>query len=150
RLVTCLVAVLAAAGCSTATVAQGAPPPSTTPPTTAVPPVAADAPHADPPPVLGPDGRVLPAEVGPLREGAAGARTIEVERALDRLGFAPGPVDGTFDAATTSAVWAFQALDGRPKDGTVTADLELRILTAPPPAMLRPDLGPTHTEVDLT
>jgi peptidoglycan hydrolase-like protein with peptidoglycan-binding domain len=100
--------------------------------------------------VLGPDGKVLPLEVGDLREGAAGGRTIEVERALDRTGFAPGPLDGTFDAATTSAVWAFQALAGLPKDGVVTDELERRILASPPPAMLRPDLGPTHTEVDLT
>jgi hypothetical protein len=47
------------------------------------------------------------------------------------------------------AVWAFQALSGLPKDGVVGPELEAAIVAGLPLAMLRPDLGPTHTEVDL-
>ena len=47
------------------------------------------------------------------------------------------------------AVWAYEALAGMARDGVVDPLLEAHILQAQPPAMLRPDLGPTHTEVDL-
>ena len=47
------------------------------------------------------------------------------------------------------AVWAFQALHGMARDGIVTPEVEQAIMGAPPQPMLRPDLGPTHTEVDL-
>jgi peptidoglycan hydrolase-like protein with peptidoglycan-binding domain len=105
-----------------------------------------------PPPAAlpGADGRPLPVEVGDLREGLHGPRTVRLQRALAGLGFAPGDADGSFDRETTMAVWAFQALAGLPKDGVVTEVLERQIATAPPVAMLRPDLGPTHTEVDIT
>lgn len=88
-------------------------------------------------------------EVGDLQAGVEGPRTEGLQASLDRLGFDPGPVDGQFGTKTTMAVWAFQALNGLPKDGIVTADLERWIAAAPPVTMLRPDLGPTHTEVDL-
>ncbi len=87
--------------------------------------------------------------MGDLQSGSDGRRTQAVQEALDRLGFDPGEADGAFGPKTTMAVWAFQALTGRPKDGIVTAELEQAILTAGPIPMMRPDLGPTHTEVDL-
>jgi len=65
------------------------------------------------------------------------------------LGFDLGELDGQFGQKTTMAVWAFQALHGLPTDGVVGPELEALIAAAPPIAMLRPDLGPTHTEVDL-
>lgn len=86
----------------------------------------------------------------PLGEGAVGPRVEAVEAALAVMRFQPGAVDGTFDAATTGAVWAFQALHGHPRTGVVDAGLEAEILALPRLEMLRPDLGPTHVEVDLT
>ncbi|HYI61220.1 MAG TPA: L,D-transpeptidase family protein [Acidimicrobiales bacterium] len=88
-------------------------------------------------------------EVGDLRSGSDGPRTKALQEALDRLGFDPGEADGAFGTKTTLAVWAYQALTGRPQDGVVTAELEQAVLTSGPIPMLRPDLGPTHTEVDL-
>ena len=71
------------------------------------------------------------------------------QKALKGLKFDPGEPDGAFGLKTTMAVWAYQALRGLPSDGVVRPLLEADILTAAPPAMLRPDLGPTHSEVDL-
>lgn len=88
-------------------------------------------------------------EEGPLQGGSEGPRTLAVQEALAGLGFDPGEPDGRYGLKTTMAVWAFQALHGLPKDGVVGAELEQRILAAEPLPMLRPDLGPTHTEVDL-
>ena len=39
-----------------------------------------------------------------LVPGAAGEDVLQLEQALARLGFAPGPVDGTFDQQTSAAV----------------------------------------------
>lgn len=89
-------------------------------------------------------------EVGDLQAGAAGPRTYRLQQRLSELHYDPGPHDGEFGTKTTMAVWAFQALHGVPRTGVVDAALEQAILGAAPQAMLRPDLGPTHTEVDLT
>lgn len=91
----------------------------------------------------------LQTEEGPLQAGSEGLRTQALQEHLDRLGFDPGEPDGRFGTKTTMAVWAFQALNGLPKDGIVTDAVEAQIAQAPPITMLRPDLGPTHTEVDL-
>jgi hypothetical protein len=88
-------------------------------------------------------------EEGDLSGGSEGPRTKAVQEALKARGYDPGEPDGQFGTKTTMAVWAFQALTGRPQDGVVTAEVEQAILSAPPLQMLRPDLGPTHTEVDL-
>lgn len=89
-------------------------------------------------------------EEGPLRSGSVGARTKAVQEALDAMGYDPGPVDGKFGLRTTQAVWAFQALHGLAKDGVVGEQTEAAILARPAQEMLRPQHGPTHTEVDLT
>jgi hypothetical protein len=46
-------------------------------------------------------------------------------------------------------VWAFESLYGFPANGVVNTLQEADILVSKPAPMLRPDLGPTHTEVDL-
>lgn len=84
-----------------------------------------------------------------LQSGVEGPRTQKLQEDLKRLGFDPGDPDGQFGTKTTQAVWAFQALDGLAKDGVVSPQLADQIAAAPPIEMLRPDLGPTHTEVDL-
>lgn len=88
-------------------------------------------------------------EEGTLTRGARGVRTYRLQQRLEALMFDPGPPDGEFGSKTTMAVWAFQALNGLAQDGLVTSELEARILSAEMPGMLRPDLGPTHSEVDL-
>jgi hypothetical protein len=90
------------------------------------------------------------AEEGPLKAGSVGTRTKAVQQALKELGYDPGEPDGKFGTKTTQSVWAFQALHGLAKDGVVGPDTEAAILARPAQQMLRPNLGPTHVEVDLT
>ncbi|MEO6988028.1 MAG: L,D-transpeptidase family protein [Aquihabitans sp.] len=87
---------------------------------------------------------------GPLQSGSKGLRTRALQQALKDQHYDPGTVDGSFGGQVRMAVWAFQALHGQPKDGIVNADLEALILSRPEQPMLRPELGPTHTEIDLT
>lgn len=81
--------------------------------------------------------------------GTKGIRTYRLQLRLKALKFDPGEPDGAFGTKTTMAVWAYQALNGLAQDGVVSPDLEARILAADAPGMLRTDLGPTHSEVDL-
>jgi peptidoglycan hydrolase-like protein with peptidoglycan-binding domain len=90
-----------------------------------------------------------PVEPPNLQAGVEGVRTRALQEKLEALQFDPGPIDGKFGPKTTMAVWAYEALAGMARDGVVDPLLEAHILQAQPPAMLRPDLGPTHTEVDL-
>ena len=89
-------------------------------------------------------------EVGNLASGAKGVRTRAIQEALKAQAYDPGEPDGKFGLKTTQAVWAFQALHGLPTDGVVGPQTEQAILAKAPQQMLRPNLGPTHTEVDLT
>lgn len=92
----------------------------------------------------------LPEPAGPLQSGSVGTRTKAIQAALKDQRYDPGPPDGKFGLKTTQAVWAFQALHGLAKDGVVGPETEAQILARAPQAMLRPELGPTHTEIDLT
>ncbi|PZG29466.1 murein L,D-transpeptidase [Spongiactinospora gelatinilytica] len=49
-----------------------------------------------------------------LRPGDSGMEVKRLQRALDRLGFDPGPVNGRFGHETTTALWAFQKSRGLP------------------------------------
>ncbi len=89
-------------------------------------------------------------EVGLLKSGSKGTRTKAVQQALKDQHYDPGEPDGKFGLKTTQAVWAFQALHGLATDGVVGPETEAAILARTPQPMLRPNLGPTHTEVDLT
>jgi peptidoglycan hydrolase-like protein with peptidoglycan-binding domain len=51
--------------------------------------------------------------------GSQGADVEQLEAALSRLGFDPGPVDGTFTTETQAAVLAWQASVGADTDGVV-------------------------------
>jgi peptidoglycan hydrolase-like protein with peptidoglycan-binding domain len=88
-------------------------------------------------------------ETGNLQAGSDGARTRLLQAKLKDLKFDPGQIDGKFGVKTTAAVWAFEALNGMAQDGVVDPLEEAYIAKAQPPTMLRPDLGPTHSEVDL-
>lgn len=91
----------------------------------------------------------LTVETGDLQPGSVGLRTFALQKALKSLRYDPGEPDGKFGLKTTTAVWAYQALAGMRQDGVVNVLLEASILAAKPQPMLRPDLGPTHTEIDL-
>lgn len=87
---------------------------------------------------------------GPLQAGSQGMRSLALQQALRDQAYDPGEPDGRFGVRTTQAVWAFQALHGLASDGVVGPETEAAILARTPQGMLRPELGPTHTEVDLT
>lgn len=59
--------------------------------------------------------------IGP---GARGADVAQLEAALARLGFDPGPVDDTYDAATEAAVDALYLAKGVPSAGPTAEDDE--------------------------
>jgi lipoprotein-anchoring transpeptidase ErfK/SrfK len=90
------------------------------------------------------------AETGVLKSGSVGTRTRKIQESLKAQRYDPGEPDGKFGLKTTQAVWAFQALHGLAKDGVVGPETEAAILAAAPQQMLKPELGPTHVEVDLT
>lgn len=73
------------------------------------------------------DGAARPL-AGPARSTAPGPRAPErvreVQRALARLGYAPGPVDGLMGPRTRSAIRAYQAAAGLTADGRLTPELE--------------------------
>ncbi|MCS6779911.1 MAG: peptidoglycan-binding protein [Geminicoccaceae bacterium] len=52
-----------------------------------------------------------------LRRGARGHEVEQLQRLLARAGFAPGPIDGRFGAATEAALVAFQRAHGLLADG---------------------------------
>lgn len=52
-----------------------------------------------------------------LRPGDTGADVVQLEEALARLGFKPGKVDGTYDAATEGAVDAWYTASGYTAQG---------------------------------
>ena len=59
-------------------------------------------------------------QVGPtLQEGSSGEAVKELQRALQRAGFDPGPIDGEFGPVTAAAVRSFQAAKGLVVDGIV-------------------------------
>src|ERR1700754_3424389 len=60
---------------------------------------------------------------------------LEAEQLLARLGYWTGPVDGRFDAASRYALVAFQKVEGRQRNGRLTAaELQaLRTASRPTP-----------------
>jgi peptidoglycan hydrolase-like protein with peptidoglycan-binding domain len=96
------------------------------------------------------DPTTQPEPEGPLQSGSVGTRTRAVQEALVAMHYDPGTPDGKFGLKTTQAVWAFQALHNLATDGVVGPQTEAFILARPTQEMLRPALGPTHSEVDLT
>ena len=57
-------------------------------------------------------------------------RIRAVQRALARLGYDPGPFDGTIGPRTRAAIRAFQAASGLAADGKLTPELEREIRSA--------------------
>ncbi len=61
----------------------------------------------------------LPAPNATLKPGDEGAQVKVLQRALASLGYAPGPIDGTYGPATKQAVTEFQSASGLTADGIV-------------------------------
>ncbi|HKP36706.1 MAG TPA: L,D-transpeptidase family protein [Pyrinomonadaceae bacterium] len=74
-------------------------------------------------------------------------QTKEAELALSDMGYWTGPVDGVFDAASRSALIAFQKWEKRPATGNLTIE-ELAALRAGSSPQGR-ETGYAHVEVDL-
>lgn len=74
-------------------------------------------------------------------------QTREAERRLSELGYWTGPVDGRFDAATRSALIAFQKWEGRELTGRLTIE-ELEAMHSAATPVPR-DGNYAHVEVDI-
>jgi peptidoglycan hydrolase-like protein with peptidoglycan-binding domain len=59
-----------------------------------------------------------------LKLGSAGSRVKHLQERLTALGYRPGPADGSFGAATASAVLAFQKREGLARDSAVGPEVE--------------------------
>ena len=57
----------------------------------------------------------------------SGAEAFEIQTALQRLGYDPGPVDGIIGPLTRNAIRSWQATTGQTADGQVTAELVDRL-----------------------
>jgi N-acetylmuramoyl-L-alanine amidase len=86
-------------------------------------------------------------ETGLPHSSLTRAQTREAERLLSDMGYWTGAVDGLFDAATGSALIAFQKWEGRPVTGQLTLDELEAIRTSTSPKAR--ELGYGHVEVDL-
>jgi peptidoglycan hydrolase-like protein with peptidoglycan-binding domain len=75
------------------------------------------------------------------------AQTRAAERQLADLGYWTGAIDGVFDAATRSALIAFQKWEGRPVNGALSLD-ELEAIRNSTSPKAR-EVGYEHVEVDL-
>jgi peptidoglycan hydrolase-like protein with peptidoglycan-binding domain len=75
------------------------------------------------------------------------AQIKEAERLLSGLGYWAGPIDGRFDAASRSALIAFQKVENRPATGQLTLEelAAIRNSTSPKPR----ETGYEHVEVDV-
>ena len=83
-----------------------------------------------------------------LKVGSTGARVKQLQERLASLGYRPGPADGTYGAATASAVLAFQKREGlkqrrrRRRLGGIRVVRTLTVLDPPPPR--GPDAADRH------
>jgi len=63
---------------------------------------------------------LAPTTIHPLlKKGDTGAEVMQLQTALNKLGFNPGPIDGIFGPKTETAVKAFQSTKGLLVDGIV-------------------------------
>ncbi len=109
-MVTFLIAVLAAAGVFSSGPVTSVPPVTSTP-TIVTTPTAQTTTTTPAQPVAAP--------ATSLKPGDTGAQVKVLQRALARLGFSAGKIDGQYGAATEAAVKRFQAAAGLTADGIV-------------------------------
>ena len=80
-----------------------------------------------------PSGEPMRPSADETRSAAPGPPTAgrirAVQRALIRLGYDPGPVDGAIGSRTRAAIRAFQVASGLTADGKLTPELEREIVS---------------------
>ncbi len=82
---------------------------------------------------------------------AVTASTVQVEQALAAMRYDVGTVDGVIDARASSAIMAFQKVNGLPRTGQLTDAVAAQIIgTRATPAPLVPNGGASRVEVDLS
>lgn len=84
-----------------------------------------------------------------LREGSTGPEVESLEGQLQSLGYRPGPVDGSYDAQTASAVMAFQKHEGLGRDGAAGPETRGKIFAGSTGAGPRHVGAGPHLEVDI-
>lgn len=95
---------------------------------------------------------ITPAPSHPLlRSGSRGPAVIELQQALSKLGYNPGPIDGIFGQKTEAAVRAFQSAKGLVVDGIVGpktwAAIDSALKNLPKPTHLLVKRGSTGAAV---
>ncbi len=83
-----------------------------------------------------------------LKQGSSGSTVSDLKRRLAVLGYLPGDGSDRFDAATASAVLAFQEAEGLSRDSIVGPEVEQRLESPQAPGPKSNDPGP-RVEVDL-
>ena len=83
---------------------------------------------------LAPTQTQEPADQQTLSEGNIGSTVERIQQRLIDLGYMQGTATGTFDAATTQAVMAFQRVVGASEDGVVTYGLYTPLIADDAPA----------------
>ena len=83
-----------------------------------------------------------------LKQGSSGSTVADLKTRLAVLGYLPGSAGDRFDAATSSAVLAFQEAEGLMRDSIVGPDVEKRLETPEADGPMSNDSGP-RVEVDL-
>lgn len=98
--------------------------------------------------ILMPVRPTAPAQAAPAP--APTPTPFQIEQRLDALRYDVGAVDGNIDAAATSAIMAFQKVNGLARNGTLDSSVATQIMAthASPPAMV-PGGEPTRVEVSL-
>jgi peptidoglycan hydrolase-like protein with peptidoglycan-binding domain len=83
-----------------------------------------------------------------LKQGSTGPEVTRLKERLAALGYRPGSAGDRFDAATASAVLAFQEAEGLPRDSIVGPEVEARLEQPKAAGPKSSDPGP-RVEVDL-
>jgi len=83
-----------------------------------------------------------------LKQGDEGPEVQELQERLTELGYRPGDASGRYDAATASAVLAFQEAEGLERDSIVGPEVEDHLANPQAAGPKKSDAGP-RVEVDL-
>jgi peptidoglycan hydrolase-like protein with peptidoglycan-binding domain len=70
----------------------------------------------------------------PAEAAMSAADRRQIQTALHRLGYDPGPVDGLFGPLTRVAIRHYQQSIGAEPTGIITADEASRLVSTPAPA----------------
>lgn len=82
-----------------------------------------------------------------MADGSASPRVLMLQQELASLGYRPGAADGVYGGQTSSAVLAFQKVEGLSRDGSAGPEVFARLGT---PQGAGPRFGGTGIEVDIT